>query len=66
MDNFILITIISVITLSFASLLHLMVYKRKKITIKELNLWFVILIGLPVIGALLYIGYLMISNSKDI
>lgn len=60
-----LIIITFFVILSFFALLHLMMIMRKKIGLKELNYWFIILIGLPVIGSILYIGYIIKYNKNS-
>ena len=60
----ILITIITILViLSFFALFHLMMIMRKKIDRKELNYWFIILLGIPVIGTLLYLGFVIKENK---
>ena len=44
---------------SLLALFHLMVYMRKKIDTRELNYWFIILLGIPIIGAILYLGFIV-------
>jgi len=43
---------------SLLALFHLMVFMRKKIDTRELNYWFIILLGIPIIGAILYLGFI--------
>ncbi len=53
-----LIGITILVILSFLAFFHLMLFMRKKINRRELNYWFIILLGVPVIGVLLYIGFI--------
>lgn len=62
-SKFFICLIAVLVILSFFALFHLMMFMRKKIDRKELNYWFIILIGIPIIGTLLYIGFVLKENK---
>lgn len=60
-----LFIVVFLIILSFFTLFHLMIVMRTKISLKELNNWFIILVGLPMLGSILYLNFVYRFNKKS-